>query len=98
VTNEYPTRPKNDSSTTRRLFTRQANHFSECVLANRTPSSPGEKGLRDMKYIVQILWGGRRERITNYPFIARLEGTAASLPATMPHFSWRKSRWTVERV
>jgi predicted dehydrogenase len=35
-------------------FTREANHFSECVLLNRTPSSPGEEGLRDMKYIEQI--------------------------------------------
>ena len=30
-------------------FTREANHFSECVLRNQTPSSPGEEGLRDMK-------------------------------------------------
>jgi predicted dehydrogenase len=35
-------------------FTREANHFSECVLQDRTPSSPGEEGLRDMRYIQQI--------------------------------------------
>jgi predicted dehydrogenase len=35
-------------------FTREANHFSECVLMNQTPSSPGEEGLRDMRYIEQI--------------------------------------------
>ena len=35
-------------------FTREANHFSECVLTNKTPSSPGEEGLRDMRYIVAI--------------------------------------------
>jgi predicted dehydrogenase len=35
-------------------FTREANHFSECVLLDRTPSSPGEEGLRDMRYIQQI--------------------------------------------
>jgi predicted dehydrogenase len=35
-------------------FTREANHFSDCVLRNQTPSSPGEEGLRDMKYIVAI--------------------------------------------
>jgi predicted dehydrogenase len=35
-------------------FTREANHFSECVLKNERPRSPGEEGLRDMKYIEQI--------------------------------------------
>jgi predicted dehydrogenase len=35
-------------------FTREANHFSECVLQNRTPKSSGEEGLRDMRYIEQI--------------------------------------------
>jgi predicted dehydrogenase len=35
-------------------FTREANHFSECVLKNQRPRSPGEEGLRDMKYIEQI--------------------------------------------
>jgi predicted dehydrogenase len=35
-------------------FTREANHFSQCVLLDRTPSSPGEEGLRDMRYIQQI--------------------------------------------
>lgn len=35
-------------------FTREANHFSDCVLRDQTPSSPGEEGLRDMKYIEQI--------------------------------------------
>jgi predicted dehydrogenase len=32
-------------------FTREASHFSECVLGNQRPRSPGEEGLRDMKYI-----------------------------------------------
>jgi predicted dehydrogenase len=32
-------------------FTREAEHFSECVLRNQRPRSPGEEGLRDMKYI-----------------------------------------------
>jgi predicted dehydrogenase len=35
-------------------FTREANHFSECVLRNQRPRSPGEEGLRDMKYIYAI--------------------------------------------
>ena len=35
-------------------FTREADHFSECVLNNKVPKSSGEEGLRDMKYIEQI--------------------------------------------
>jgi predicted dehydrogenase len=40
-------------------FTREANHFSECVVQNRTPKSSGEEGLRDMKYIEQIYGAAR---------------------------------------
>jgi predicted dehydrogenase len=35
-------------------FTREADHFSECVLRNQTPRSPGEEGLRDMEYMEKI--------------------------------------------
>jgi predicted dehydrogenase len=35
-------------------FTREADHFSECVLRDQRPKSPGEEGLRDMKYIYDI--------------------------------------------
>jgi predicted dehydrogenase len=35
-------------------FTREADHFSECVLKNQRPKSSGEEGLRDMKYIFDI--------------------------------------------
>ena len=35
-------------------FTREADHFSECVLRNQTPRTPGEEGLRDMEYIEKI--------------------------------------------
>jgi predicted dehydrogenase len=35
-------------------FTREADHFSECVLEDKRPRSPGEEGLRDMKYIFEI--------------------------------------------
>jgi predicted dehydrogenase len=35
-------------------FARQADHFSECVLRNQTPGTPGEEGLRDMEYIEKI--------------------------------------------
>jgi len=35
-------------------FAKEADHFSDCVLHNKTPQSPGEEGLRDMQYIREI--------------------------------------------
>jgi predicted dehydrogenase len=35
-------------------FTREADHMTDCILHNKTPSSPGEEGLRDMEYIRSI--------------------------------------------
>jgi len=35
-------------------FTREADHFTECILQDRTPKTPGEEGLRDMQYIREI--------------------------------------------
>jgi predicted dehydrogenase len=35
-------------------FTNEADHFSDCILQNKTPKTPGEEGLRDMQYIREI--------------------------------------------
>jgi predicted dehydrogenase len=35
-------------------FTWEADHFSQCVAGNRQPDTPGEEGLRDMKYMAEI--------------------------------------------
>lgn len=35
-------------------FVRQTDHLTECIRLNRTPKTPGEEGLRDMKYIKAI--------------------------------------------
>ena len=35
-------------------FQAEAEHFSNCVLNNQEPQSPGEEGLRDMGYITRI--------------------------------------------
>jgi len=35
-------------------FTRQADHFTDCILNNKTPATPGEEGLRDMQYMREI--------------------------------------------
>ena len=35
-------------------FVRQADHFSQCVLQNKTPQAPGEEGLADMRVIEAI--------------------------------------------
>jgi predicted dehydrogenase len=33
---------------------READHLAECILENKTPKTPGEEGLRDMRYIKEI--------------------------------------------
>jgi predicted dehydrogenase len=35
-------------------FTKQAIHFSDCILHNQNPKTPGEEGLRDLKYMREI--------------------------------------------
>ncbi len=35
-------------------FTAQANHFSDCVQNNLEPKTPGEEGLRDLRFITEI--------------------------------------------
>ncbi len=35
-------------------FTAQADHFSNCVQNNLEPKTPGEEGLRDIRYITEI--------------------------------------------
>lgn len=37
-----------------RQFARQADHFSDCILENHEPKTPGELGLRDMRLIASI--------------------------------------------
>jgi predicted dehydrogenase len=35
-------------------FTKEAIHFSDCILHNQDPRTPGEEGLRDLKYMREI--------------------------------------------
>lgn len=35
-------------------FVRETDHFSQCILENRTPSAPGEEGLADIRCIEEI--------------------------------------------
>jgi len=35
-------------------FTRQADHFADCIWNNKTPKTPGEEGLRDLELMSQI--------------------------------------------
>ena len=39
-------------------FTRQADHFADCIWNNKTPKTPGEEGLRDIELISQIYQAG----------------------------------------
>ena len=43
-----------------RQFGAEAEHFARCILENRTPRSPGEEGLRDMRLIARIYAAVRR--------------------------------------
>ncbi len=35
-------------------FPRETDHLAECILQNKTPKSPGEEGLRDMRLMTEI--------------------------------------------
>jgi predicted dehydrogenase len=35
-------------------FVREADHFADCILQNQEPKTPGEEGMRDMKYITEM--------------------------------------------
>ncbi|HTD55329.1 MAG TPA: hypothetical protein VK670_08095, partial [Silvibacterium sp.] len=35
-------------------FTRQADHFADCIWNDKTPKTPGEEGLRDIELMSQI--------------------------------------------
>lgn len=45
-------------------FVREADHFAECILANKEPKSPGEEGLRDMKLMMEIYESCRKNQET----------------------------------
>ena len=42
-------------------FVTEADHFSDCVLRNREPKTPGEEGVRDLKWISSIYGAAGRE-------------------------------------
>ena len=50
ATNVDETNPEPDPM----QFVREIDHFTECILQNKTPKTPGEEGLADMKYIQAI--------------------------------------------
>ena len=43
-------------------FTMEMDHFSECILNNTEPLTPGEEGLKDMKAIMAIYEAARTDR------------------------------------
>jgi len=44
-------------------FVTEADHFSDCVLHNREPKTPGEEGLRDMKWMSAIYGAAGRKTL-----------------------------------
>jgi predicted dehydrogenase len=57
--------PVDDTSTAHdpSQFVAEADHFSECVLHNREPKSPGEEGLRDTKWMSAIYGAAGRKTL-----------------------------------
>jgi len=51
---DKPTQQMRDLLRTRKQFVREADHFSDCILHDKQPGTPGEEGLLDMKYIAAI--------------------------------------------
>ncbi|AYA36923.1 gfo/Idh/MocA family oxidoreductase [Hymenobacter oligotrophus] len=41
-------------------FAAEIDHLSECILQNKTPRTPGEEGLRDVRYIMAIYESARK--------------------------------------
>jgi len=41
-------------------FAAEIDHLSECIMENKTPKTPGEEGLRDVKYMMAIYEAARK--------------------------------------
>lgn len=57
-------------------FMREAEHFSSCIIEDKTPKTPGEEGLRDMRLIEAIYGSAARAPWTELgepPFIIQKE-------------------------
>ena len=49
-------------------FVREMDHFSECILRDRTPKTPGEEGLADIRCIEAIYkTAGKAAGIPQHP-------------------------------
>ncbi|GAB4457075.1 MAG: Gfo/Idh/MocA family oxidoreductase [Armatimonadaceae bacterium] len=57
------TRIEEPQITEQNQFARQIDHMAECIRENKTPRTPGEEGLRDVRYMEGIYEAGRTGKL-----------------------------------
>jgi predicted dehydrogenase len=62
-------------------FAREIDHLSQCVTENRTPHTPGEEGLADLRIIEQLYASAQAGRPMMLPPSQGLDATRGPAPA-----------------
>ena len=62
-------------------FAREMDHFAECIRANRTPHTPGEEGLQDLKVMAAIYQAARGGGVVKMPEVPGFDTTRGPAPA-----------------
>ena len=62
-------------------FTREMDHFAECIRANRTPHTPGEEGLQDQRLMAAIYEAARGGSVVKLPAQTGLDITRGPAPS-----------------
>ncbi|MBN8821893.1 MULTISPECIES: Gfo/Idh/MocA family oxidoreductase [unclassified Spirosoma] len=63
-------------------FATEIDHFSECVLGNKTPFTPGEEGLQDQKIIEAIYQSAREGRPIKLAVVEKKDAFRGEEPTT----------------
>ena len=64
----------------RSQFAREMDHLAECIRADRTPHTPGEEGLQDMRVMAAIYEAARGGGTVRMPEVPGLDTTRGPLP------------------
>ena len=62
-------------------FAREMDHFAECIRANRTPHTPGEEGLQDMRLMAAIYQAARGGSPVKLPEVPGYDTTRGPAPS-----------------
>ena len=62
-------------------FAAEMDHFSDCVLNNKTPFTPGEEGMQDQKIMEAIYQSARESRPVKLPKVDRKDAFRGSEPS-----------------